>query len=49
MFVCTANSLDIPAPFWTEWKLSDCLVTPKMKNLSIAKDYLVKKQLKNNG
>ena len=27
MFVCTANSLNIPGPCLIEWRLLDCLVT----------------------
>lgn len=31
MFICTANSMNIPGPLWTEWKLSVYLAIPKMR------------------
>ncbi|MEL0310349.1 MAG: AAA family ATPase, partial [Gammaproteobacteria bacterium] len=49
MFVCTANSLDIPAPLLDRMEIIRLPGYTEDEKLSIAKDYLVKKQLKNNG
>ncbi len=49
MFVCTANSLDIPAPLLDRMEIIRLPGYTEDEKLSIAKDYLVKKQLNNNG
>ncbi len=49
MFVCTANSLDIPAPLLDRMEIIRLPGYTEDEKLSIAKDYLIKKQLKNNG
>ena len=49
MFVCTANSLDIPAPLLDRMEIIRLPGYTEDEKLSIAKEYLVKKQLKNNG
>ena len=49
MFVCTANSLDIPAPLLDRMEIIRLPGYTEDEKLSIAKDYLVKKQLDNNG
>lgn len=31
MFLCTANSMNIPAPCWIGWKSSACRATPRTR------------------
>ena len=49
MFVCTANSLDIPGPLLDRMEIIRLPGYTEDEKLSIAKNYLVPKQLKNNG
>ena len=49
MFVCTANSLDIPAPLLDRMEIIRLPGYTEDEKLSIAKEYLVTKQLNNNG
>ena len=49
MFVCTANSLNIPGPLLDRMEIIRLPGYTEDEKLSIAKNYLVPKQLKNNG
>jgi|TARA_B100001094_G_scaffold333391_1_gene411372 ATP-dependent Lon protease len=49
MFVCTANSLDIPGPLLDRMEIIRLPGYTEDEKLSIAQNYLVPKQLKNNG
>ena len=49
MFVCTANSLDIPGPLLDRMEIIRLPGYTEDEKLSIAKNYLVPKQMKNNG
>ena len=49
MFVCTANSLDILGPLLDRMEIIRLPGYTEDEKLSIAKNYLVPKQLKNNG
>ncbi len=49
MFVCTANTLNIPAPLLDRMEVIRIPGYTEDEKLNIAKRYLVKKQVKNNG
>ena len=49
MFVCTANTLNIPAPLLDRMEVIRIPGYTEDEKLNIAKRYLVKKQTKNNG
>jgi ATP-dependent Lon protease len=49
MFVCTANSLNIPAPLLDRMEIIRLPGYTEDEKLNIAKNYLMPKQIKNNG
>ena len=49
MFVCTANSLNIPAPLLDRMEIIRLAGYTEDEKLNIAKNYLLPKQIKNNG
>lgn len=49
LFVCTSNSMDIPGPLLDRMEIIRIPGYTEDEKLNIAKNYLIKKQFKNNG
>ena len=49
MFVCTANTMNIPSALLDRMEIILYLVTPEDEKVNIASKYLIEKQKKNNG